>query len=310
MSNKPTLLFIPGAWHLPTCYNKIITILEKQHDFECDSITLPSTTGSAEATFKDDLDTARDAITKHISRGRDVVVVAHSYGGMLANSAIKDFTSSGTSPEPKAHVTGLILIASGFTLTGLSFMDPLFHRPPPTWHANRNSGFAELVVPPSSLFYHDIPNSEAQYHSSQLRPQSLKALFEGGEYAYSGWRDVAWCLYIGTLQDRGLPVFLQRMQIGMARAMGAKSVWHVEVNSSHSPFLSRPEEVVGVICAAIEGGGTGDAEVLKMGREVWAPRVRLGSPGSWFQYGVPLAFGMVIGKAVLIFEWCKKVWAR
>lgn len=154
-------------------------------------------------------------------------------------------------------------------------MAPLFNRPPPSWRANQTTGFAELVVPPSSFFYHDLTDSEAQYHSSQLRPQSLKALFEGGEYAYAGWRDVSWCLYIGTFQDQGLPVFVQRMQIGMARAMGVKSVEHVEVNSSHSPFLSRPEEVVGVMCATIEGGGRGDEEVLgKLGREVWAPRVR------------------------------------
>lgn len=128
MAGKPTLLFVPGAWHLPTCYDKIIAILEKRHGFECDSITLPSTTGSPEATFKDDLDTARNAITKHISRGQDVVVIAHSYGGMVANSAIKDFTYSKTaSSTAKAHVTGLILIASGFTLTGCTYILKTVH---------------------------------------------------------------------------------------------------------------------------------------------------------------------------------------
>ncbi|KXX75824.1 DNA replication ATP-dependent helicase/nuclease DNA2 [Madurella mycetomatis] len=148
------------------------------------------------------------------------------------------------------HVIGLILIASGFTLTGLSFMDPLFGRPPPSWRINSATGYADLVISPRELFYHDLPVDEADYWASRLTNQSLKALFEGGEFAYAGWRDVpVW--YIGTVEDRGLPVVMQRMQVGMARAMGG-TVEHRELPTSHSPFLSRPEETVGIVLEAVE----------------------------------------------------------
>jgi hypothetical protein len=58
MSNPPTLVFIPGAWHQPSCYDKVIKLLEEEHNLKCIAITLPSTTGDPNATFKDDLDAA------------------------------------------------------------------------------------------------------------------------------------------------------------------------------------------------------------------------------------------------------------
>ncbi|KAK3299553.1 Alpha/beta hydrolase family-domain-containing protein [Chaetomium fimeti] len=316
MSDPPTLVLIPGSWHQPTCYNKITKLLEEQHHLKCVSITLPSTTGDPNATFKDDLDAARSAITAETTAGRNVVVIAHSYGGMVGNSAIKNLTQRPPPGNKTGHVTGLILIASGFTLTGLTFMAPFLNRPPPTWRANTHTGFADLTVPPSTLFYHDLPATEAAHWASQLRPQSLRSLFEGGEHAYAGWRDLGprgvW--YVGTALDRGLPVVVQRMQVGAARAMGVR-VEHRELRASHSPFLSRPEETVAVVVEAVEvfmgravpgssvvGGGSGGKG------EVVVPRVGLWEPGTWFRFGVPLVLGHVVGKCVLVFYWGRRLW--
>lgn len=326
MANLPTLVFVPGAWHKPTCYTKITKLLQAKHNLKCVSITLPSTTGNPDATFKDDVDAAREAISGETSRGYDVVVIAHSYGGMVGNSAIKDFTrprdatksrsnllSTSTlagrtdkSLTPAAgYVIGLILIASGFTLTGLSFMDPFFGRPPPSWRVNKETGYAELVTPPRELFYHDLPAEEAEYWASQLTPQSLKALFEGGEFSYAGWIDVpAW--YIGTVEDRGLPVMMQRMGVGMAREMGA-TVEHRELQTSHSPFLSQPEETAALILEAVEaftGKPIEDASTRRgHNPEIIASKVRLWQPRTWYKFGLPLVVGHILGRCYLIFCW-------
>ncbi|KAJ5827346.1 hypothetical protein N7447_004109 [Penicillium robsamsonii] len=264
MATPPTLVFIPGSWHKPTCYDEVTKLLQG-HKLKCISITLPSTTGNPAATFKDDLDAVREAILTETINGRNVVVIAHSYGGMVGNSAIKgltqprDFTESQNQAPTTGYVIGLILIASGFTLSGLAFMDPFFGHPPPSWRVNNVTGYAELVAPPRELFYHDLPADEAEFWVSQLTTQSLKSLFEGGEHTYAGWKDVpVW--YIGTVEDRGLPVIVQRIQVGMAREMGC-SVEHRELHTSHSPFLSQPEMTVGIILEAVEtfagklGGG-------------------------------------------------------
>lgn len=320
MPNPPTLIFIHGSWHKPSCYNKITQPLQDHHHLKCIAITLPSTTGTPAATFKDDIDAARAAISSETTQGRNVVVIAHSYGGMVGNSAIKGFTlpkdpSHSESDPNHGHVIGLILIASGFTFTGLAFMDPFFGHPPPFWRVNAATGFAEITADPRELFYHDLPVEEGQYWVSQLTTQSLKSLFEGGEYSYSGWLDVpVW--YIGTIEDRGLPVVVQRMQMGMGRAMGADAV-HRELRTSHSPFLSRPRETVGIVLEAVEAFcmKAGGVELVMGGRlgnnngnAVTVVEASLWQPGTWFKYGIPLVLGNVIGKCVLLFTWGRRLW--
>jgi hypothetical protein len=85
MANKqrnqlPTLVFIPGSWHKPSCYDKVIALLRDEHGVRCEKVTLPSTQDNPEAGIKDDIDAAREVILKEMDAGRDVVVVAHSYG--------------------------------------------------------------------------------------------------------------------------------------------------------------------------------------------------------------------------------------
>jgi len=312
MSTPPTLVFIPGSWHKPTCYDKVTKLLQDQHNLKCVSITLPSTTGNPAATFKDDLDAAREAISTETTHGRNVVVVAHSYGGMVGNSAIKGFTPDPTSQNQTStgYVIGLILIASGFTLSGVAFMDPFLGRPPPSWRVNNETGYAELVAPPRELFYHDLPADEAELWVSQLTTQSLKALFEGRGYSYAGWRDVpAW--YIGTVEDRGLPVLAQRMTVGMAREMGC-SVEHRELQSSHSPFLSQPEMTVRIMLEAVDaftgkGKPGGDESATSVHGAIAVPKVTLWQPFTWYRFGLPLAFGHVLGRCILLFAWVRSL---
>lgn len=297
MERGPSIVFVPGAWHKPQCYHKIIKSLENEHDLKCVPTTLPSTSGDREATFKDDIDVVRNAIMKEMEAGHNVIVVAHSYGGMVGNSAIKGLTQlrSATPNSDTGCVVALVLIASGFTITGLSFMDPFFGIPPPFWRINKETGSAELTANERELFYHDLPQEEGEHWVNQLTTQSLKALFEGGEHAYAGWKHVpTW--YVGTTEDRGLPVIVQRIQVGAARVQGG-IVHHVELPTSHSPFLSMPEEVVAVILDAVAHSRGLRDQGLRSGIDlgVYSPEARLFSPRTWLQFGVPLAIGHFLG---------------
>lgn len=319
-SLETTLVFIPGSWHKPLCYEKIIKIL-KGYEIRCVTVTLPSTMDDPSAGFKEDLDAARVVVEKETDQRRNVIVVAHSYGGMVGNSVIKGFAKKQGEREydntqdqraVTGKVVGLILIASGFPLEGLAFMDPLMGRPPPAWRIDKESGYAVLNNSPQHLFYHDVPKEDADYYSSQITTQSLRALFTGGEYTYAGWKDVpVW--YIGTTEDRGLPVAVQRMQVGMAREMGAK-VEHRELQTSHSPFLSQPEETVGIMIEAITafvGSSLRNAPAQELQRrKVSVPAFRLFQPLTWFKYGLPLAFGHFVGRGILLYGAIRRIWHR
>jgi pimeloyl-ACP methyl ester carboxylesterase len=322
MPNLPTLVLVHGSWHRPNCYDPIAKILKENHALKCVSFDLPSTTGNPNAGVKDDIDATQKAISSEVNQGNDVVIIAHSYGGIVGSSAIKGFeppsvtknavASDSTTPR-KGHVIGLILIATGFALTGVAFMDPFLGYPPSQWRVNKETGYADIVVNTRDFFYHDVPEDEAQYWVSQLRTQSLKSLFEGGEFVYAGWVAVpTW--YIGTINDHGLPVAAQRMSVGMAREMGGRVV-HREMWTSHSPFLSRPEETVGIIMEAVEdfsGEKVVADESVGSGKDnkIMVPSVGFWSPSTWYKYGLPLGFGHLVGRCIIVFLGIKKMFGK
>ncbi len=220
--------------------------------YSCVCVGLPSAKSDASATFLDDVQAVRSAITGETTQGRDVVVVVHSFGGLPGQSASKGLTLPVPPPanDASGHVLGFVVVASGFAMTGMSFLGGLGGKPPPFWKADTESGFAEILADPRELFFHDLPEEEGHLWVSKLGKQSLKALAEGGEHVYGTWIDVpSW--YLATKEDKGFPIELQRMVVQMAKDAGA-DVTIREVESSHSPMLSRPKETADVIVEAVE----------------------------------------------------------
>lgn len=255
MSQKPTLVFVPGAWHSPSVWDKVTAILEPQ-GYKCITVTLPTTISDPTKSFKDDFQAVRDAITSETSQKHDVVVVLHSYGGAVGVSAIKGLTpqkqetSTTLAHEETGHVIGIAMMASGFGPSGVTFLEALGGKPPPAWELNYETGFADIVMDPRDGLYHDLPEDEGNLWVSKLEKQSLKALTEGKEYTYSGWMDVpSW--YLGTTADRALPFQAQQYFLQVAKDAGA-DVTAREIDSSHSPMLSKPKETADFIREAAE----------------------------------------------------------
>lgn len=256
MSSKPTIIFVPGAWHRAETWHKLTTLLE-EHQYKCFSLSLPSTKSDPAASLKDDIDATREVIQAETTIGHDVVVVMHSYGGIPGQSAIKGITRPKGQDKTTASTTGksgcvigLIIIASGFVVPAKSFIDAMGGTPPPTWKLNYDTGFADIVGDAREMFYHDLPEEEGTQWVGKLTKHSLKTLTEGGEHTYGGWMDVpSW--YIATTEDKSLPIEAQRMFVQMTKDAGG-DVTLREIESSHSPMLSRPEETTAIIVEAVK----------------------------------------------------------
>lgn len=225
---------------------------------------------------------------------------------MVGNSAIRGLTTPSTEGR-QSHVIGLVLIASGFTLTGWAFMDPFCGFSPPFCGPNSTTGFVELRAPPREFFYHDLPAAEGEYWAGQLTPQSIPSLYSGSAHAYAGWRDVAATWYLATVEDRGLPIAFQRLQVGVARGCGA-DVTIVELPTSHSPFLSQPDRTVAVLVDALRdfqalAAASPRARTLRRQTRSLAFR-----PGRWLREGFLLGFGEVLGRCFLGLERVRRWW--
>jgi hypothetical protein len=87
--SKPVILIVPGAWHQAQHYKRVTDGLEK-HGYEAAGITLPTfNSRPPNAVWDQDAETVRQLILKNLDAGKDVIVVAHSFGGVAMSEAVK-----------------------------------------------------------------------------------------------------------------------------------------------------------------------------------------------------------------------------
>lgn len=92
--SKPTLIFIPGAWHTPEAFKIIITRLST-HGYKC--IPVSSLAAGHEPAVPDlqpDIDNVHRLVQDEVDNGHDVVVVAHSWSGIVASGALDGLSIS------------------------------------------------------------------------------------------------------------------------------------------------------------------------------------------------------------------------
>jgi pimeloyl-ACP methyl ester carboxylesterase len=90
--------------------------------------------------------------------------------------------------------------------------------------------------------YHDTPLQEAEERIAALKPRSLASM-QAKTKSPAAWREIP-VAYLVCEGDKVLPAALQDAMAQGVKAAGAKIVIE-RINSSHSPYLSHPETVVG-----------------------------------------------------------------
>lgn len=127
LNNTPIYVFVPGAWHTPDTFDGIRALLSKRrHDSE--AIALPSV-GAAEPTksgLHDDIAHTNGVLRAMAEQGRQIVVVTHSYGGMVGAGAVEGL---GYAQRSKAGQPGgvimMVWLAAFVTPKGKSVIDML-----------------------------------------------------------------------------------------------------------------------------------------------------------------------------------------
>jgi len=173
-----------------------------------------------------------------------IVLVGHSYGGAVITNAAAG----------KSNVKALVYIAAfaldegesvgaANTLGGgnAEIVNHLVIRPYP----GAASGDADAYIDPDvfhEYFCQDLDDVQGAVMALTQRPGSLGSLAEPS--GVPAWRDTpSWYLVAG--EDRIIPPAAERE---MAARAGARTV---EIDSSHVPMISHPDEVVELVHEAI-----------------------------------------------------------
>jgi pimeloyl-ACP methyl ester carboxylesterase len=216
-----TIMLVHGAWHGRWCWDPVRQLLH-EGGIATAAVDNPSVTrpGSDLHADGDNLRTALDAISGPI------VLVGHSYGGAV-------ITDAGTHP----NVEHLVYLTAFPLDTGESVMENDLHggEEMKLGESLRFDGDVVSVDPARAVefFFHDCAPDVADAAAARLEPMSLAAMRSVTRGV--AWRDVP-STYVVCTDDRALPVALQR-------SCAARIGEVVELPTSHSPFLSRPDDV-------------------------------------------------------------------
>ncbi|RIV23525.1 alpha/beta hydrolase [Fibrisoma montanum] len=224
-NQKPTIVFVHGLWADGSSWNAVIEPLQDA-GYTVVSVQNPTT------SFDDDVTATRRALARIEG---PVVLVGHSWGGFV-------ITEAGNDPRVKA----LVYVAAFAPDAGESLIDLLSKVPQNALgsHFDVADGFIKLTFEGvQQSFAGDLSEPEQRLIFATQTPAS-ETVF-GAKNTTQAWKDRP-SFYIVAGQDGAIPPDLERM---MASHIGAKTI---EIDSSHVPMISQPEEVLDVILEAAE----------------------------------------------------------
>jgi pimeloyl-ACP methyl ester carboxylesterase len=225
-----TVVFVHGAWHDTSAWDRVTPLLDAAGT-SWRALDLPSVDPLPDLPQMADDIAAVTALIEDVDG--PVVLVGHSYGGMVISGA-------GHHPQVR-HLVYLAAFApdEGETVLDLGIGEP----PPLTVEAVRFEDDGTMTIDPAlavATFYHDVEPAEAERRAAALRATTAAVFSDSAGPA--AWRTVP-CTAIVCTEDRAISV--DRLEQMADRTGGEVVRWA----SSHSPFLSRPAEV-----AALVGG--------------------------------------------------------
>lgn len=156
---NPTILFAQGDWHTSGCFDRTRHVLGSR-GYPVETIDYPSVGAEPPTkTADDDSAVVRGLVQRLVwsNQGKSVVIVAHSYGSVVASNAIEGLGYKSRAQEGKSGGVITVIYLSGCVLTlGMSIYKLMGEQDPP-W-MRREVSYMPLLwhVMASSRYFVDI----------------------------------------------------------------------------------------------------------------------------------------------------------
>jgi len=243
---------VPGAWHRPKHYERLNMGLEK-FNYESVGVTLPSVDSKPPVTSWDkDAEAIRVEIMRNLDSGKDVIVIAHSYGGVPMSEAVKGLGKQ--TREQQGLSTGvlrLIYMCAVALQKGESLVTQTAPVTPEEVERAQQQMKAMHMEEDGTITPADKEiGREALYNRCDPKDADWAIELCGTHPAapfavpatYTAYLEIP-STYIVTENDHALPSSIQERMIALGN--GAFDVERCE--EGHSPFLSNPGFIVDCI---------------------------------------------------------------
>lgn len=252
-SKKPTIVLIPGAWHLPAHYRSLLQTLEAQgYPTVCKKIPsvlspdLDVPEDVTSHTLTTDAAYARKEILLPALEDNDVILVMHSYGGAVGGAAAQGLGRGEQVREGGHSVLGLVYLCAIVGSEGKPILGRKEDLAP--W-ASLDEETSRMTVPdPSSTFYELVPDGDESktFALANLQHHSISVfLSPSPPQAYNDSAFEGRCAYVRCHIDQAIPLFLQDIFQASAESVN----WNVEdlESAGHSPFMTHRDQTLAII---------------------------------------------------------------
>lgn len=244
VSHKPTILLVQGSFQLPEAYEKLVSAL-RSRGFSVAQPHLPSLADHSpnftERDLNDDTHAIKTEAKRLVDEGKTVMVVMHSYGGLIGSNAISEDLSLQSRRQKglSGGVSRLFYFAAFILDEGKSVLGTFGESP----NNDVKPGGRFTMKETASTIYHDLQPEEAKYWASKIIDQSYAV--QTTPITLTAYKHIP-STYVIAEDDHAVPLQYQEMFAGTAGAEVKK------IYSGHSPQLSKPEELADLVVAAAE----------------------------------------------------------
>ncbi|KAJ9325884.1 hypothetical protein DTO027B5_3912 [Paecilomyces variotii] len=250
---KPVIVIVPGAWHRPQHYKYIIEGLQK-FEYEAIGVTLPTVDSNPPLTSWDkDAEAVRTEILKHLDAGKDVVVIAHSYGGLVMSEAVKGLGKKARGDQGQnAGILKLIYMCAIASQDGKTFQEITKPETDEELQMELQRQKAISIQPDGSMVPSDRElGREMVFNRCDPKDVEWAQDLMGTHPAwplvvpatYTAYREIP-STYILTENDRALLPTVQERMISQGGEGGFEVI---RCQEGHSPQLSNPGFIVDCI---------------------------------------------------------------
>lgn len=227
-------VLVHGAWHGAWCWERVIPRLEAR-GHRVIAPDLPGLgedkTDPASVTLADNVASVGRALD---AAGEKVILVGHSLGGLT-------ITQSGEAYPDR--IAGLVYLTAFLPLDGETRADIVVPGAAPTARVLLQSEdkstywLPDEVIEPN--YYHDCDAETVAWAKARLRPQPAAVSSTPVRTSAENWGRLPRA-YIICADDQSIKIETQKFMIERA---GCDPI--ITMQTSHSPFLSAPEELAG-----------------------------------------------------------------
>ncbi|KAF7540862.1 hypothetical protein G7054_g1097 [Neopestalotiopsis clavispora] len=248
--SQPSILIIPGAAGLPELYDTFVEAV-KEHGLDIEALALPSIRSANKAnvappTMYEDATFIQSHIAKLADAGKDVVLLAHSYGGVPCTQSVEGLSKK--EREAKGRKGGVVSIAYmtclvpelGQPAMSVQASMPAEGRVPIEINEHGWMYFPDIPKL-AELSFNDMPKEQGEQWAAKLGNHSSASF--ASPLTYQGFKDVP-VSYLFCEHDLTIPPEIQQAGIDMIEKITGDKVDVTRIDSDHCAPASDTQKVV------------------------------------------------------------------